>query len=153
MEDYLLEKSRVVHQPTGNRNYHVFHFLIEGADKDLRNELQLNLDPEFYRYTRGPEGEPPVTPAGTPELQRKADKEGFEEIQKCLRVAGLDSKAQTFLWKILTGILELGNVEFEEVRLSLLKIYSIAHTHTHNKTMIHNNRLNPMLWERQLWWF
>ena len=98
MEDYLLEKSRVVHQPSGNRNYHVFHFLIEGADKDLRRELQLNLDPEFYRYTRGPEGEAPVTPAGTPELQRKADKEGFE-IQKCLRVAGLGSKGQSFCGK------------------------------------------------------
>ena len=120
MEDYLLEKSRVVHQPSGNRNYHVFHFLIEGADKDLRSELQLNLDPEFYRYTRGPEGEAPVTPAGTPELQRKADKEGFEEIQKCLRVAGLGSKGQSFLWKILTAILELGNIEFEELKSNLV---------------------------------
>lgn len=125
-----MEKSRVVHQPTGNRNYHAFHFLIEGADKDLRSELQLNRDPEFYRYTQGPEGEAPVTPAGTPELQRKADKEGFEEIQKCLRIAGLNSKGQLFLWKILTAILEMGNIEFEEVIFSLFSFLISNLTHT-----------------------
>lgn len=117
MEDYLLEKSRVVGQPTKNRNYHVFYYLIEGAHAELRKKLQISPDYTFYKYTQGIKGEDPVTPAGTPELQRKSDADGFREIVRCLNVAGVPAaRGQTFLWRVLTAVLELGNIEFATVK-------------------------------------
>ena len=40
---YLLEKTRVVGQETGERNYHIFYYLLVGAPKELKKELQLDL--------------------------------------------------------------------------------------------------------------
>ena len=34
MENYLLEKARLVDQGGGERNYHIFYFLIKGATKE-----------------------------------------------------------------------------------------------------------------------
>lgn len=113
MEDYLLEKSRVVQQPAGNRNYHVFYYMIRGLKGQVRKELQLLADPQAYAYTRGDPKSPSVSPAGSVDAQAAADASGFQEIARCLDAVGLDRKsAQRFLWRVLTAILELGNVDF-----------------------------------------
>ena len=49
IEKYLLEKSRIVSQSPEERNYHVFYYLLAGADPELKDKLKL-LDINQYSY-------------------------------------------------------------------------------------------------------
>ena len=49
IEKYLLEKSRIISQAPGEGNYHVFYYLLAGADRELRRDLKL-LPLNQYHY-------------------------------------------------------------------------------------------------------
>jgi myosin-9 len=49
VQKYLLEKSRICSQAKKERNYHVFYYLLAGANEVEREILHL-LPPQKYNY-------------------------------------------------------------------------------------------------------
>ena len=47
--EYLLEKSRVVQQNAGERNFHIFYYLFAGLEPS-KCEINLLKDPVQHRY-------------------------------------------------------------------------------------------------------
>ena len=52
MDQYLLEKSRIVHQNPQERNYHVFYCMLAGLSKEHKEKLHLK-DASHYKYLTG----------------------------------------------------------------------------------------------------
>ncbi|CAH0477408.1 unnamed protein product [Peronospora belbahrii] len=103
-ETYLLEKSRVVSIAEGERNYHIFYQLLAGLSSQERKEF--GLDPSCkYQYAGS------LAEMQIPGLD---DSKWFVSTQKSLSTIGLDAAAQKTLFKILAGVLLLGEVSFEK---------------------------------------
>ncbi|XP_037024276.1 unconventional myosin IC isoform X1 [Bradysia coprophila] len=116
--NYLLEKSRVIHQSSGERNFHIFYQLLCGGDDNLLRELQLkrNLD-TFYYLTDGDNGN----------VSGINDSENFQIIQKAMSVIEISPKEQAEIFQIVASILHMGNVGFteEEGKAKILKPESV----------------------------
>ena len=50
INNYLLEKSRVIHQQDGDNTFHSFYQLLKGAPEQMLNNLKLTRDFSRYRY-------------------------------------------------------------------------------------------------------
>jgi myosin-3 len=98
---YLLEKSRVVNQADGERNFHCFYYLTEGAPQALRSKLNLK-GWEGYRYLKT--GESVEDPSVW-----------FNELDKSLRVLGFSEDDILSLWTSLAAILKTGQIEFTNI--------------------------------------
>ncbi|GLH17255.1 Myosin-VIIa, partial [Gryllus bimaculatus] len=52
IEQYLLEKSRIVSQSQDERNYHIFYCMLAGLGREEKARLELG-DASQYRYLTG----------------------------------------------------------------------------------------------------
>ena len=52
IDQYLLEKSRIVHQSPKERNYHIFYCMLQGLSKEHKDKLYLK-DASHYKYLTG----------------------------------------------------------------------------------------------------
>jgi len=52
IEQYLLEKSRIVAQSTDERNYHIFYCMLAGLSAEDKKKLDLQ-DASHYKYLTG----------------------------------------------------------------------------------------------------
>ena len=104
--NYLLEKSRVVFQSPNERNYHIFYQLINGADKNTRERLNL-LNAEDYRY---------LNQSGCVEIPNVDDKVEFDDVLKSMNTLEFPPDLINNIFNVLGSILNLGNLMFQSVK-------------------------------------
>ncbi|NWX32023.1 MYO3B protein, partial [Notiomystis cincta] len=103
LSEYLLEKSRVVQQDAGERNFHIFYYMFAGLSSEQKEMYGL-LDPSLYRYI-----------SGRFDTQEVAErwKHKYQEVCNALDMVGFQEQEQVDMQAILAGVLSLGNVTFE----------------------------------------
>ncbi|XP_029349209.1 myosin VIb isoform X5 [Echeneis naucrates] len=130
---YLLEKSRICMQSNDERNYHIFYRLCAGASEDIKKKLHLN-SPDSFRYLnrgctryfackdsdkqimqnrKSPEDHKhlKVGALKDPLLDDTGD---FNRMCVAMKKIGLDDTEKLDLFRVVAGVLHLGNIDFEE---------------------------------------
>ena len=101
--DYYLERNRVAAVPSGERNFHIFYYLVAGASPEERQHLHL-LDKTMYRYL-GPRG-------ATRTNEGHDDGLRFDQLKMALKTIGFSKRHVAQTCQLLAAILHLGNLEF-----------------------------------------
>uniref|UniRef100_A0A673GGC4 Unconventional myosin-VI n=1 Tax=Sinocyclocheilus rhinocerous TaxID=307959 RepID=A0A673GGC4_9TELE len=127
---YLLEKSRICMQSAEERNYHIFYRLCAGASEDIRNMLHLNSPDNFRYLNRGCTRYFANKDSDKQIMQnRKSPEHGkvgalkdpllddlgdFNRMVVAMKKIGLDDTEKLNLFRVVSGVLHLGNIDFEE---------------------------------------
>mmetsp|Transcript_2209 Transcript_2209/g.4244 ORF Transcript_2209/g.4244 Transcript_2209/m.4244 type:complete len:640 (+) Transcript_2209:68-1987(+) len=103
IETFLLEKSRVNFQTTGERNYHIFYQIIAGLDDKTKARLGLEGGCRSFYYT---------SQSGCDTVEGIPDKDRFDEFMSSLTLAGFTDDEIDGILRIVAAILHMSNIKF-----------------------------------------
>ncbi|XP_028294764.1 myosin VIb isoform X1 [Gouania willdenowi] len=130
---YLLEKSRICMQSHDERNYHIFYRLCAGASEDLKKKLHLDSPDSFRylnrgctRYFASKDSDKQImhnrkSPEDNQHQRLGAlkdplldDQSDFNRMCVAMKKIGLNDTEKLDLFRVVAGVLHLGNIDFEE---------------------------------------
>ncbi|XP_034088967.1 unconventional myosin-XIX isoform X2 [Gymnodraco acuticeps] len=100
VQTYLLEKTRVACQPANERNFHIFYQMLKGATDEQRKEWKMPCGKHFVWL---------------PNSEKTVEEDSFQETVEAMVHLGIKAERQRQLFRILSGILQLGNLNFSSM--------------------------------------
>lgn len=99
---YFLEKSRVVYQQPGERNYHIFYQILSG-NQELRNMLLVSTNPSDFH----------ICSCGVVAVESLDDAKEFLATEKAIDVLGFLPDEKFGCYKLVGAIMHFGNLKFK----------------------------------------
>ncbi|ELT99384.1 hypothetical protein CAPTEDRAFT_226057 [Capitella teleta] len=103
IEQYLLEKSRIVNQMPDERNYHVFYCMLAGLNAEEKKSLEIQTAQDYFYLIQG----------GSTTCDGRDDVKEFANIRSAMKVLMYSDEEIWDLMKILAAILHLGNITYK----------------------------------------
>ncbi|XP_063777711.1 myosin-IIIa isoform X3 [Pseudophryne corroboree] len=110
ISEYLLEKSRVVHQAIGEKNFHVFYYIYAGLfekNKLVHYKLPENKPPRYLQNEH--------IKMVQDFMNNTFYKSQFDLIEQCFKVIGFTMEELESVYSILAAILNVGDIDFTSV--------------------------------------
>merc|ERR1719187_2579334 len=106
INNYLLEKSRVVQQQEGERNFHSFYQLLQGAPEAELKKLHLSRNLSDFTIVSG------VSNGKGSRSDPSSKSKDFQRVLSALKRLGFPDEAVSSIWRVLAAVLHLGNLDF-----------------------------------------
>uniref|UniRef100_H2Y4B8 Myosin motor domain-containing protein n=1 Tax=Ciona savignyi TaxID=51511 RepID=H2Y4B8_CIOSA len=103
IEHYLLEKSRVIYQQEGERNYHIFYQIISGSKPELIDQLLVTKDPYDYKSIS----------QGVVSVPSMDDGAELLLTDDAFRVLGFNQEEISGIYRLMAGIMHQQNMKFK----------------------------------------
>ena len=101
IENYLLEKTRVVRQAANERNYHVFYEMLSGTTAEEKQKYKLLPNAKDYFY---------LNQSGCFEMTGNDDRKNFQDMKLALNIMKMSPGDMDSIMRILSAVLSLGNM-------------------------------------------
>ncbi|KAJ3017967.1 UNVERIFIED_CONTAM: hypothetical protein HDU68_011389 [Siphonaria sp. JEL0065] len=118
IERYLLEKSRVTHQTSKERNYHIFYQLMKGADAETKKNLLLDGGLNDYMFLKD----------SKKEIEGVDDASDFKALTNAMSIMRISEEEQFSLYRVISAILNLGNIQVVNDRDDQAQLTEIGHS-------------------------
>ncbi|EEC12472.1 myosin IA, putative, partial [Ixodes scapularis] len=102
--NYLLEKSRVISQTQGERNFHFFYQLLSGADIHLLKSLKLQRNIDNYAILKHSKGS---------QAENIDDKSYFGLTKRSMEALGMGPDEIHAAFQVVASVLKMGNLQFQ----------------------------------------